>query len=66
MAIMYYNTARVYEDLQNYTAAVKHAENSVNSARLGYNPDHSKVKHNQSLVHRLHSSSGVTSGAEWD
>jgi hypothetical protein len=53
MAIIYFNTARAYEDLQNCAAALKHAERSVNSARLAYGSDPSKVKDYQNLVDRL-------------
>jgi hypothetical protein len=53
MAITYYNTAIMYDGLQNYAAALKHAERSVNSARLAHGPDHQEVKDNQALVDQL-------------
>lgn len=53
MSITYYNTARLYEDFGNNATALKHAESSVNNARLGYGPDHSEVKDNQAFVDRL-------------
>jgi tetratricopeptide (TPR) repeat protein len=55
MSIIYYNTARIYEELQNYGAALKHAECSINSARLAFGPEHSEMKIYQDLVNSLRS-----------
>ncbi|UJR11078.1 hypothetical protein I4U23_015260 [Adineta vaga] len=40
---------------KDYTAALRHAEKSVNSARLGYGADHAEVKENQALVDSIRS-----------
>jgi soluble cytochrome b562 len=53
MAVTYYNAARAYEDLQDYSTAIKHAERSVERARLASGPDHSGVKKYQEYLDRL-------------
>ena len=53
MSVTYYNLAIECESLNNYAAALKHAERSVATASFAYGADHSEVKDNQTLVDRL-------------
>jgi uncharacterized glyoxalase superfamily protein PhnB len=53
MATMNYNIARAYEQLQNYTTALPHAEYSLNSARLAFGSDHPEVKKNQQFLEKI-------------
>ncbi|CAF2138543.1 unnamed protein product [Rotaria magnacalcarata] len=57
MSVMYYNAASMHRELENHEAALKHAERSVETARLAFGPDHTEVKENQMLVDRIRNKS---------
>ncbi|CAF4591842.1 unnamed protein product, partial [Rotaria socialis] len=53
MSVTYYNAALMHRELENHEAALKHAESSVETARLAFGPDDKEVKDNQMLVDRI-------------
>ncbi|CAF3995374.1 unnamed protein product, partial [Rotaria sp. Silwood1] len=51
--VIHYNTARNYEDLGNYDAAIQHAERSLVHARSAFGSDDEKVQTVQNYVGML-------------